>query len=404
MLQTQFDVLIVGAGVAGTALAKQYSQLGLHVCLIDEQDGPGRCTSAHAGAITHPALGRTASKLHKIALAAFRLAANDWQEYWESRGVFLLSKEHVSFDAAALSEKLHHLGIGADIAELVSLEQAKQRFGVNRPGVWFRTAGSMNLGKLCQHLVLGNYSVHTIWSTKVARIEKASGNWLAFDDDNNQLAKAQTIVLANAFGAQTLVEPFDIKLFLKPVRGQLNVFEFTKESGLLARLPKTIVSGEGYCLPPRYDSVRKNYHWLVGSSYDEHDDSLLPRSQSDQHNLGLAKGMLAPIEPDFSSLKTFDRFVGIRCVTKDRLPLIGGLPTLDNVYVVSALGSRGLLWATLASYAIPALSHSSAFALDRLARFGLDSDLLSSLSPARFLAGALASNSKPIFPPTPKAR
>jgi tRNA 5-methylaminomethyl-2-thiouridine biosynthesis bifunctional protein len=262
----------------------------------------------------------------------------------------------------------------------------------------------MNLGKLCQHLVLGNYSVHTIWSTKVARIEKASGNWLAFDDDNNQLAKAQTIVLANAFGAQTLVEPFNIKLFLKPVRGQLNVFEFTKESGLLARLPKTIVSGEGYCLPPRYDAVRKNYHWLVGSSYDEHDDSLLPWSQSDQHNLELAKGMLAPIEPDFSSLKTFDRFVGIRCVTKDRLPLIGGLPTLDNVYVVSALGSRGLLWATLASYAIPALSHSSAFALDRLARFGLDSDLLSSLSPARFLAGALASNSKPIFPPTPKAR
>lgn len=394
----------MGAGIAGTTLASQYGQLGLRVCLIDEQGGPGKSTSAHAGAITHPALGRTASKLHKIALAAFRLAASDWQDHWESRGVFLQSKINANFDAPALSEKLHHLGMGADIAELVSLKRSSEQFGLSRPGVWFPGAGSMNLGKLCQQLVHENRSLHTIWFTKIARIEKQSGNWLAMDENGNQLVKAHTVILANAFGAQTLLERFNIKLFLKPVRGQLSIFEFTKESGLLAHLPKTIVSGEGYCLPPHYNAARKNYHWLVGSSYDEHDDSLLPRVQSDQHNLELAKAMLAPLRLDCSYLKVFDRFVGIRCVTKDRLPLIGSPSNLDNVYVVSALGSRGLLWATLASYVIPALSHSSAFALDRLARFGLDSDLLSSLSPTRFLAGALASNSKPIFPPTPKAR
>jgi tRNA 5-methylaminomethyl-2-thiouridine biosynthesis bifunctional protein len=404
LLQKHFDVLIIGAGIAGTTLASQYGKLGLRVCLIDEQGGPGRSTSAHAGAISHPALGRTASKLHKIALAAFRLTVNDWQDHWESRGVFLQSKANAHFDAFALSEKLHDLGLGSDMAELVSLERAKQQFGVNRPGVWFPGTGSMNLGKLCQHLVRDNHYLHTVWSSKIARIEKDDGNWLAFGEDNNQLAKAHTVILANAFGAQTLLEPFNTKLFLKPVRGQLSIFEFTKESGLLTHLPKTIVSGEGYCLPPHYNPVRKNYQWLVGSSYDEHDDSLLPRAQSDQHNLELAKAMLAPLRPDCGSLKVFDRFVGIRCVTKDRLPLIGGLSNLDNVYVVSALGSRGLLWATLASYVIPALSHSSTFALDRLARFGLDSNLLSSLSPTRFLAGALASNSKPIFPPTPKAR
>lgn len=404
MHQTHFDVLIVGAGIAGAALVKQYDQLGLHVCLIDEQAGPGRCTSAHAGAITHPALGRTSSKLHKMALGAYRLVLNDWQAHWEERGVFLQSKEHTSFDVVAISEKLHHLGIGADMAELISKDQAKQRFGINRPGVWFAGAGSINLEKLCQHLVHENRCVHTRWSSKVGRIEKKNGYWSAFDEDNNELAKAQTIILANAFGAQTLLQPFNISLFLKPVRGQLSIFEFAQESGLLAHLPKTIISGEGYCLPPRYDAVRKKYHWLVGSSYDEHDDSLLPRAQSDQHNLELAKAMLAPLELDCSLLKVFDQFVGVRCVTKDRMPLIGGLPNLDNLYVVSALGSRGLLWATLASYVIPALSHSSIFALDRLARFGLDSDLISSLSPARFLAGALASNSKPIFPPSLKAR
>ena len=66
MPKDHVDVLIVGAGIAGAALAKQYCQLGIEVCIIDAQNGPGKVTSAHAGAITHPAIGRTASKLHTI--------------------------------------------------------------------------------------------------------------------------------------------------------------------------------------------------------------------------------------------------------------------------------------------------------------------------------------------------
>ena len=261
----------------------------------------------------------------------------------------------------------------------------------------------MNLGQLCEDLVQQSTAICTIWSKTVARIEKENGIWIARDQEGNPLQRARTLILANAFGVQTLAKKFDVDLFLKPVRGQLTIFALAKDSELVHQLPKSIVSGEGYCLPPRYDKKHQRYHWLVGSTYDEHDGGLDPRESSDQYNLELARG-LAPAELDLEELRPIDRFVGLRCVTKDRLPLIGALPQLENVYVVSALGSRGLLWATLASYVIPALSHSSAFALDRLARLGLGSDLLSSLSPARFFAGTLASNSKPIFPPASKAR
>lgn len=403
MPKDHVDVLIVGAGIAGAALAKQYCQLGIEVCIIDAQNGPGKVTSAHAGAITHPAIGRTASKLHTISLGAYRLVADDWQDRWETRGVFLQSKANTPFDHVVLADKLQRLGIGPDVGELLSLGEAQERFGLHRPGVWFPEAGSMNLGQLCEDLVEQSAAICTIWSKTVARIEKENGIWIARDQGGNTLQRARTLILANAFGVQALAKQFDSDLFLKPVRGQLTIFALAKDSELVHQLPKSIVSGEGYCLPPRYDKKHQRYHWLVGSTYDEHDSGLDPREISDQFNLELARG-LAPAESDLEELRPIDRFVGLRCVTKDRLPLIGALPQLENVYVVSALGSRGLLWATLASYVIPALSHSSAFALDRLARLGLGSDLLSSLSPTRFFAGALASNSKPIFPPASKAR
>ena len=175
MPKDHVDVLIVGAGIAGAALAKQYCQLGIEVCIIDAQNGPGKVTSAHAGAITHPAIGRTASKLHTISLGAYRLVADDWQDRWETRGVFLQSKANTPFDQVALADKLQRLGIGPDVGELLSLGEAQERFGLHRPGVWFPEAGSMNLGQLCEDLVQQSTSICTIWSKTVARIEKENG-------------------------------------------------------------------------------------------------------------------------------------------------------------------------------------------------------------------------------------
>lgn len=92
MLSRPVDVLVIGAGIAGTSIANQYYQLGLTVCIVDGAPGPGLITSAHDGAITHPALGRTASRLHRLALAAYRMVELDCAHAWTHRGVFTLAK------------------------------------------------------------------------------------------------------------------------------------------------------------------------------------------------------------------------------------------------------------------------------------------------------------------------
>lgn len=404
MLPKSVDVLVVGAGIAGASIANQYHRLGLSVCVVDGASGPGQLTSAHDGAITHPALGRTASRLHRLALAAYQMVEQDCARAWSHRGVFALTKSDTVTDQNILQNKLAQLGITADIGEYVSVEGARKRFGIRRAGVWFPGAGSLDLAALCKERIQSCGDLQTIWSRKVECLELQNDCWRALDKNGNCIARAQTVVLANALGAQDLLTPFGQRLYLKPVRGQLSIFGIDQRSSLIKHIPRINLSGDGYCTPPVWNDQTQSHHWLVGSTYDENQDSQEPSVASDAYNRQLAVGLLKPRTIDPAELMVVDRFVGVRCVSKDRLPLIGAVPGLPKFYVATALGSRGLLWSTLASVVIPALSHSSDFALERLARFGLDSELLSLLSPARFLAGALTSNSKPILPLGSKAR
>ena len=404
MLLKPADVLVVGAGIAGASIANEYCRLGLSVCIVDSASGPGQVTSAHDGAITHPALGRTASRLHRLALAAYRMVELDFADVWNHRGVFALAKFGAAFDEEALLNKLTQLGIAADIGEYISAEDARKRFGIRRAGVWFPGAGSINLAALCKQRILSCNGLQTIWSNTIERIERKDDLWRALDKNGSCVARAQTVVLANAFGAQDLLSPFAQTLYLKPVRGQLSIFGINQSADWLEHIPKIILSGDGYCTPPVWSPQTQSYRWLVGSTYDESQDCIEPSATSDAHNRQLAAGLVRPKIIDPSKLTVVDQFVGVRCVSKDRLPVIGAVPGLPNLYVATALGSRGLLWSTLASAVIPALSHSSDFALERLARFGLDPESLSLLSPVRFLGGALASNSKPILPLGSKAR
>jgi len=114
---------------------------------------------------------------------------------------------------------------------------------------------------------------------------------------------------------------------------------------------------------------------------------------------------------DSTSLKVADCFVGIRCVAGDRLPIIGALTQRPGIFLATALGSRGVLWSALAAKLISSQVLEDDFAL--LVRLGFAADLVAALAPARFFAGALAapsalgalaSNSKPIFPSDPKAK
>jgi tRNA 5-methylaminomethyl-2-thiouridine biosynthesis bifunctional protein len=221
---------------------------------------------------------------------------------------------------------------------------------------------------------------------------------------------AGKVIIAAALETKSLAASIDVRLPLRPVRGQLSIFSVDQNSSWAPKLPLTAISGDGYCLPAK-KLPEGNYQWIVGSSFDEGESDHQDWNSSDDFNREQAKGLLNYLEGDAEELQKAGSFVGIRCVAGDRLPIIGALTQRSGIFLATALGSRGALWSALAAKLVTAQVLEDDFAL--LARLGFATDLVAALAPARFFAGALASepalgalasNSKPILPSAPKAR
>ena len=273
--------------------------------------------------------------------------------------------------------------------------------------MWLPRGASLSLFEASKALLQDQDRLTYMWNTEVIRLEKSGEYWFLLNQDGKAILSADKVVVAAAMDSKTLIASIGVRLPLKPVRGQLSIFSIKADDAWVKKLPRVGLSGDGYCLPAQ-QLEDGTCRWMVGSSFDEGEDDLIAREDSDQFNRMQAKGLLAYPEGDLGALTKVGDFVGVRCVAGDRLPIIGTLTQRPGIFVATALGSRGILWSALAAKLITAQVLGDDFAL--LARLGFAADLVAALAPARFLAGALAvpaalaSNSKPILPSAPRAR
>lgn len=401
-------IVVIGAGIAGATIAREIASRGLAVCVVEAAGGPATGCSSHAYAIAHPHISRGSPKLLQLTRIAFELAHARWGDQWVHRGALQPSKDGIAFDAAAVRQQLTRLGLTPETAYPVSAKEAEQLSGVPRSGVWFPTAGMLNLEKVTKQLLFPCEQLTQLNHLRIEALLREGDHWLLIDASKRIVMRATNVIVAAGLSSKSLLSSIQIKLPLKAVRGQLSFFQINHESNWAARLPRAIICGDGYCIPAS-QLDKGNKRWIVGSSFDEGEDDPMPRDESDRFNQAQAAGLLNYAKGDLQELVPDGQFVGVRCVAGDRLPIIGAMPQRPGVFVATALGSRGILWSALAAKLIVDQVLASDFAL--LTRLGFTSALAAALAPDRFLAGALppslgalASNSKPIFPSAPRAR
>jgi tRNA 5-methylaminomethyl-2-thiouridine biosynthesis bifunctional protein len=404
------DIVVIGAGIAGTTIAQELLNRGQSVCIIDSAAGPATGCSNHDHAIAHPHIGRGSPRLLQLTRIAFLLAESRWGKHWHQHGIFQPTKKGAIFDGQKVSEYLHSLGLDESIAIPLSAQEAQEICGLEQSGVWLSRGASLSLSATSIAQLQKHEQLTCIWNTRITTLQKVEKGWSLSDQNNCEIVSADQLIITAAMGSQDLMSSCEVRLPLRPVRGQLSIFSISQNNAWADKLPRVGISGDGYCLPATL-LPNGTYQWMVGSSFDEGEADLDPRESSDEFNREQAKGLINYVDGDARSLETQGSFVGIRCVAGDRLPIIGALTQRPGIFLATAFGSRGILWSALAAKLITAQVLEDDFAL--LTRLGLTADLLAALSPARFFAGALAapaalgalaSNSKPIFPSDPKAR
>jgi len=380
--QGRREAIVIGAGIAGSAACERLTARGWRVTLVERHDRPAQESSGNLAGIAMPLLSKDDNISSRLLRAAFLYTVRCWDRLGgigkafagEACGVL-----HMAQDAAHAQvqrEAVESLGFPADfvrwmdgggIAELTG--------GRGSEGAWFFPQGGwVTPSSLCDALLRASgENLHRCFASEAMVLERTVGGWRVGDGRGNVLAQAPVVILANGTNATTF--PQTQALPLSAIRGQVTHVP----AAALPQLP-VVLCGEGYVTRPAGGIC------CVGASYDFDSDTQLRQTSHDE-NLARLKQVLPQVEVDVGLAGR----VGFRCVSPDRLPLVGALPDpelpvagtrlrdvprLPGLYGLVAYGSRGIVWAPFAAELLASMLEGEPLPIER--------ELAEALDPARF--------------------
>lgn len=356
---------VVGAGLAGAAVAAHLVRRGWTVQLLSAGDRPADGASALPVGMLSPHVTRSPTPLSRLtALGVPRMRAELERLLPPGRGWWPTEVDNHGHDPGRHPATL--VRPGALVQAWVDEARASGRL-------------SLRLG------------------ARLARLERVDGGWRLFDAAGAELARSATVVLAAALGSRAPTDALGLALPLRPVQGQLSLGPL--QGPALAERPQR---DDGVFVPDFHDPglapLWPERIWAIGSTFRRGATDTALDAAAHRENLE----RLRPLSPAAAEAMAGDLaagrllgWAGVRCASLDRLPLIGAapdtaawperpqrwpalaaLPRLDGLHLCCAFGSRGL---SLAAFAGEWL----ASAIDG-APLPLEADLRDAIDPARF--------------------
>lgn len=328
--------LVIGAGLAGSAVCERLAARGWEVILIERHAAPaGEASGNHAG-VFHPLVTRDDSFMARLSRASFLYALGHWKTLdglsWARCGVLQMARD--ALEDAGQQRAMADLAYPADYASYLDQASAARASGVAvaAGGLWFAQAGWIQPVSLANGL-LAKAGVSGHFGLEVARLEHGSGGWSAVAKDGGTIATAPVAVLANAHDATRLCPLAG--LMLRRVRGQVT---YLSQTGFPAT--RAVLLRGGFATPPVGGIV------VTGATYDIDEDDPEVRLDSHADNLARLAQVLPGADAGIDPAKLEGR-VAFRAVVPDRLPVLGPMPGQNGLYAAFAYGSRGILWCCL---------------------------------------------------------
>jgi tRNA 5-methylaminomethyl-2-thiouridine biosynthesis bifunctional protein len=316
---------IVGAGLAGASVAHALALRGWNVTVFDTAGQPA------GGASGLP-----------VGLAVPHVSADDNPRARLSRNGCRLLAQH--------AERL--LVQGRDWNPSGVLE--------HRPDgstLWHPQACWIKPAKLLQAW-LAQHGIRFVGNSTVAALQHANSLWQLQDAGGVDLGQFEVVVLANALGSQALLKSLpahtppgpdvqDKVAALQAMHGTLSYGSYTQT---IPALPATPVNGNGCFIPhvPGSDGDQ----WFAGSTFET--DAVLAADSVAQQAANMARlRELLPMQgADLTHALErglIAHWSGTRCITHDRLPLVGPVDAGSGtgLWLCVGMGSRGLSFSTL---------------------------------------------------------
>lgn len=363
--------LVVGAGLAGSAVAASLARRGWQVTVLDAADTPAAGASGLPAGLFASHVSPDDSLLSRLSRSGVRttlqtlaaLLPGTRGSDWDDAGVL----EH---DAGEPVRLAWSDGPGLDWSRPAgALQLHAAHLPADAPACWHGRGGWVRPPQLVRAL-LAQPGIRWQGGARVARLAReASGAWRALDAQGNTLAEATlAVVCAGPASAAVAGVPLPLQL----LRGQI-AWGLHAEAPPAAPWPARPVNGHGNLVPhvPLGGSAwGSSPGWVLGSTF-ERDCGELPVSPADeragraenQARLGaLLPALAQALAPAFAagSAGPVRTWAAVRCAAPDRLPLVGPVQAqaLPGLWVSTAMGARGLTLALLCGELLAARLHA----------------------------------------------
>ncbi|MDQ7017696.1 MAG: bifunctional tRNA (5-methylaminomethyl-2-thiouridine)(34)-methyltransferase MnmD/FAD-dependent 5-carboxymethylaminomethyl-2-thiouridine(34) oxidoreductase MnmC [Robiginitomaculum sp.] len=359
------SVLVIGGGIAGASISHAFLRRGLSVTMICKA-GPGDEASGNPAALVSPRLDLEDTPQARFFRTAFHHAAKTYQslgdQIWIPCGL-IRRPAHPSdvqkFSRLVAARALPETALCAD----------KGGPGISLPG-----AGMV----LPKPAIAALSDSAQIIKAQISSVRQKNGRWTAWGQQNQPIASADIAVLA--LGSGTL--------------GPVSWLSFQYLKGQVSQGMLDAPYGGPALLAESYALGLDNGSLVFGATFDEieHPDGALHPTAKDQERNLTSLNTLSPTLYGHLKKNQVTSRVSVRATTPDQMPYAGPLidvddflqrfgayrhgfldpkvgkaQTLDNLFVLMGLGSRGFALAPILGEAIAAEALGEPTPLERLA-------------------------------------
>ncbi|MBI6529509.1 bifunctional tRNA (5-methylaminomethyl-2-thiouridine)(34)-methyltransferase MnmD/FAD-dependent 5-carboxymethylaminomethyl-2-thiouridine(34) oxidoreductase MnmC [Proteus vulgaris] len=403
------DIAIIGGGIASTFIALSCLRRGAKVTLYCEDKQPATNASGNRQGVLYPLLNGKSDEIEQFFTTAFLFARRTYDNL--SQAGIMFSHQWSGVAQLIYNDKvrkkveriLNHSASFREIARYLSQGEINTQCGldINYEGLFYPQAGWLSPTELTTQALKYAQQLGLIlhFNHQVTQIIKHGSSWCLdiVHHNDNHVTQIQSqhdcVILANGHRITDFTQ--SAKLPISAVRGQVSHIPTTKT---LSKL-KTVLCYDGYFTPV---DNQDNLH-CVGASFRRDRLDLTISSEEQEDNQYHLTHCLANtpwcFDVDFSQNNAR---VGIRCTIRDHLPLLGEVPDFENLllaythldrfkrrrqtpvlapayhqlYIISALGSRGLCSAPLSAEILASQIFNEPFPVE--------DSVLNALHPNRF--------------------
>lgn len=340
-------VLVVGAGLAGSAVAAALADRGRRVTVLDAASPPPGGASANPRVIAEPVLGRTETAARRLRWTGWcTLLAEAWRDCGGSPpnampggatcGVLHGDLPRWRAMAEALGDG-HPLAVWRDAASASDIAGVPLAAGgLHVAGAGWLVPADLIARRLAAVRAAGGSVERAV--APDADAETGTADWLRRRADR---AGADIIIDATGRG----IAGAGGGLRIEAARGQIAIVDAIPATRGL----RIVAGGRAACLPA--DAAGRH---LIASTYDHHDEDADVRPGDHARILELLADGQPELAAALGAQPSSGAWAGIRRTTPDRVPYVGRVEGDRPTWVSLAHGSRGVVGGAMAAELIAA--------------------------------------------------